>query len=139
MENGHVHTTRNHSYRTSSFLQTTSRQTNRQTNERVNELHAIHGVCVRCFREQRAMVEERKARRTRYRGATTMRAEIATVRRASQHQMVSRSDAYLHFQRGRRNYAREQRHRRQVKHTYLNFIVAFSRLLDNTGDDSLSY
>ena len=71
------------------------------------------------------MAEERKARRTRHRGATAVRAEIAAVRRTSQHQMVSRGDAYLHFQRGCRNNARQQRHRRQVKYTYLNFIVAF--------------
>lgn len=69
---------------------------------------------LRCCREQRAMAEEREARGTRHRGATAVRAEITPVRGASQHQMVSRRDPYLHLQRGRRVNAGEQRHSRQV-------------------------
>ncbi|KAK1135648.1 hypothetical protein K0M31_000235 [Melipona bicolor] len=72
------------------------------------------------------MAEERKARRTRHRGATAVRAEIAAVRRTSQHQMVSRGDAYLHFQRGRRNNARQQRHRRQNYYRHLRGAVKAS-------------
>lgn len=60
------------------------------------------------------MAEEREARGTRHRGATAVRAEITPVRGASQHQMVSRRDPYLHLQRGRRVNAGEQRHSREV-------------------------
>lgn len=60
------------------------------------------------------MAEEREARGTRHRGATAVRAEITPMRGASQHQMVSRRDPYLHLQRGRRVNAGEQRHSRQV-------------------------
>lgn len=78
----------------------------------------------RCCREQRAMAEEREARGAGHRGATAVRAEITPVRGASQHQMVSRRDPYLHIQRGRRIDAGEQRHSREVTCARTIFHIA---------------
>lgn len=65
-------------------------------------------------RERRAVAEEREARRTRHGDFTTLRPEIAAMRGPAQHQVVPRTHADFHFQRGRRNYTWQQRHRRQV-------------------------
>lgn len=74
------------------------------------------------------MAEEREARGTRHRGATAVRAEITPVRGASQHQMVSGRDPYLHLQRGRRVNAGEQRHSRQVMNSFfLSSLIEIAR------------
>lgn len=111
--NGHVCATRITPAKLHPFSkQQAGKQTNEQTNKRTNEMRAIHSVLVRCFRKRQAMAEERKASRTRHRGAAAVQTAIAPVRRASQYQMVSWLDPYLHFQRERRNNARQRRHGR---------------------------
>lgn len=90
------------------------------------------------------MAEEREARGTRHRGATAVRAEITPVRGASQHQMVSRRDPYLHLQRGRRVNAGEQRHSRQVTCVFSDIFyirnsarTAFFSDRDRAGGEAL--